>query len=215
MEKYNRAWLIGFSGAVLSLVLFAWLARQVLAGATHDFDLAVRGAIHSWASPRLTYAMRGVTELGAPAFLVTLGVILAWRLARAGRRRAAVVLVIAACGSEALDQVLKLVFHRQRPEPFFGYALPLSYSFPSGHSIASACFYGVVAAIVTVRMKSRWRKAAIWTVAALLALAVGFSRVYLGVHYPSDVIAGYLAAVIWVAAVRAGYEYWTRRTGAR
>jgi undecaprenyl-diphosphatase len=103
---------------------------------------------------------------------------------------------------------LKLIFRRARPEAFFGYAEPITYSFPSGHSIVSACFYGVLAAILTARMKSRARRIAIWMAAALLAFLIGLSRIYLGVHYPSDVLAGYAAAVIWVVAVRTGYERW-------
>jgi undecaprenyl-diphosphatase len=156
--------------------------------------------------------MRGITELGSPTFLIAMGGVLVWQLARVGRRRAGVVLIIAVLGGEALDEMLKLIFHRARPSAFFGYLEPLTYSFPSGHSISGACFYGVVAAILAIRTPSRARKAAIWTAAALIALAIGFSRVYLGVHYPSDVLAGFAAAVIWVGAVRIGYEFWTRRS---
>src|SRR5262249_13358292 len=127
------------------------------------------------------------------------------------RRRAALIFVAACVGAEALSEILKLVFRRARPEAFFGLVSPVTYSFPSGHSVMSACFYGVVAAILTTRMESRAGKIAIWTAAVLPAVAVGFSRVYLGVHYPSDVLAGYAAAAIWVGTVRTGYEIWLRR----
>jgi undecaprenyl-diphosphatase len=152
--------------------------------------------------------MRGLTWLGSPAFVVTLLLILVWRLAQQQRRRAAILLVIAALGGEALDQLLKLIFRRARPEAFFGFDSPSTYSFPSGHSITAACFYGVIAAILTIRMPSRGRKIAIWIAASLVALLIGLSRIYLGVHYPSDVLAGYAAAVIWVVAVRTGYDRW-------
>src|ERR1700682_753225 len=117
-----------------------------------------------------------------------------------GRRRPAILLVVAAAGAVALDELLKLVFHRPRPEAYFGYPLPSSYSFPSGHAVSSCCFYGVLAAIVTARMRSRAAKSAVWTAAALMAALIGLSRIYLGVHYPSDVVAGYAVAVVWVAA---------------
>ena len=68
--------------------------------------------------------------------------------------RAALIFVIAALGAEALDALLKLLFRRPRPVAFFGYAQPLTYSFPSGHSVVSCCFYGVAAAILTARMRS-------------------------------------------------------------
>jgi undecaprenyl-diphosphatase len=211
VEKQNRELIAGFLGASAALVFFGWLTRVVLAGESLRFDNAVRNAIHAWASPTLTDAMLGITQLGAAPALVILGAVLVWRLAAQGRRRAVLIFLAACVGAEALSEILKLMFRRARPEAFFGYAEPLTYSFPSGHSIMSACFYGVVAAILTTRMKSRRAKIAIWTAAALLAVAVGFSRVYLGVHYPSDVLAGYAAAAIWVGTVRGGYAIWLRR----
>lgn len=180
-------------------------------GASLQFDTAIRETIHSWASTPLTYVMRGVTQLGSPACVITVGLLFVWRLIVLGRRRAAVIFIAAAVGAEALDQILKVVLRRERPEVFFGLTQPGSYSFPSGHSVMSACFYGVMAAILTTRMKSRALRLVIWTAAILLALAVGFSRVYLGVHYPTDVLAGYAAAAIWVGTVRAGYEIWLRK----
>jgi membrane-associated phospholipid phosphatase len=194
-------------------VLFGWLARQVLRGETLRFDQSVRDGVHSWASPQLTYAMRGVTQLGEPWFLIGVSLILIWRLAAMGRKRVAILLVIAAIGAEALDGLLKLLFHRQRPEAFFGYPAPSSYSFPSGHAISACCFYGVLAAILTARIRSHWKQAAVWMAAALLAGWIGLSRIYLGVHYPSDVMAGYAAGIVWVAALRASYDVWPRRRG--
>jgi undecaprenyl-diphosphatase len=211
LEKQNRELIAGFLGASTALLFLAWLTRVVLAGDSMRFDNAVRDAIHAWASEPLTFAMRGVTQLGSGAVLVVAGILIVLRLAAQGRRRAMLIFIAACVGAEALSEILKLLFRRARPEAFFGYAEPLTYSFPSGHSIMSACFYGVVAAILTVRMESRAKKIAIWAGAALLALAIGFSRVYLGVHYPTDVLAGYATAAIWVGTVRASYEVWLRR----
>ena len=72
----------------------------------------------------------------------------------------------------------------------------------------SFCFYGAMAILLTARMPSAARRTLIWLSAALMALAIGFSRIYLGVHYPSDVLGGYCAAAIWLASVRAGYHWW-------
>ena len=211
MQKPSRTLIAGFLGAAAALVLFAWLADQVLRGQTMAFDAGVRNAVHAWASPYLTYAMRGFTFLGSPVCVIGIAALVVWQLVSAGRRRAAALLVVATCGAEGLDQILKLLFHRQRPEAFFGIADPITYSFPSGHAITAACFYGVLAAILTVRSSSLLAKAGLWTLAAVMAASIGFSRVYLGVHYPSDVLAGYAAAVVWVGAVRAGYFVWLRR----
>ncbi|MGA2268510.1 MAG: phosphatase PAP2 family protein [Bryobacteraceae bacterium] len=193
----------------MALILFVWLAREVTRGDAMRLDTPIRNAVHARAAPPLTWAMRGVSQLGSEVFLVPLGIILVWWLAATGRRRAAVVFAAAALGAEALDQILKLLFHRLRPEPFFGSAEPLTYSFPSGHAMVSCCFFGVLAAILAARDRPRARRMAIWAVAALLAGLIGFSRVYLGFHYPTDVLAGYAAAVVWLAVVRAVYLVFT------
>jgi undecaprenyl-diphosphatase len=211
IRRLNRALAAGFAAALLSLVLFGWIANQVARGRTLRFDDSVRAAVHAWASPAMTAAMRTITQFGSVPFVVAAGGLILWQLAAAGRKRAAWLLLIATLGAEALDQVLKLVFHRARPEAFFGYPEPVTYSFPSGHAITSASFYGVLAAITAVRLRRPIAKAAVWALAAFAALAIGISRIYLGVHYPSDVAAGYAAAVIWVGAVRAGYGLWLRR----
>ena len=75
--------------------------------------------------------------------------------------------------------------------------------FPSGHALLSFCLYGVLAAVLAARLKGRRARALVWAAAALLVLLVGLSRLYLGVHYPSDVLAGYAAAFVWVVAVAA------------
>ena len=216
MEREKTTLIAGFAAACLAVMLFGWLATQMLGGATQEFDTAVRHTVHAWAAPWLTFLMRKVTFLGSEFVLVPLGALITWRLVAAGRRHAAVLFTIAALGGEALNQVLKQVFERPRPEEaFFGYGLPQSYSFPSGHALVSFCFFGALAAILTQRMKLGVVKYAIWAGAALLAALIGFSRVYLGVHYPSDVLAGYSAAIVWVAAVRAGYGFWLRRRRGR
>jgi undecaprenyl-diphosphatase len=212
VPQRSRLLYAGFSAAAAALLLFGYLANEVLRGEAFRFDSFVRDRVHSWASPALTYAMQVVTQLGAPRFLIALSLVLILWLANTGRKRAAILLVVAAVGAEALDELLKLVFHRPRPEAYFGDPLPSSYSFPSGHAVSSCCFYGVLAAILTAPMRSRAAKIAVWTAAALMAALIGLSRVYLGVHYPSDVVAGYAVAVVWVAALRASYDAWLRRT---
>lgn len=189
----------GLGVALATAVFFAWLAREVLAGAAQPLDLAIRGAVHRHAFPALTFAMRVLTWAGSPAVLFPLGALLIVRWVRQGRRRSALSFAITVLGAVLLEQALKLAFARPRPAPFFNLAAPLSYSFPSGHALASCCFYGFLAAV------ARGRQALAWVAAALLVALIGFSRVYLGVHYPSDVIAGYAAAVVWLLAVRSVY----------
>jgi undecaprenyl-diphosphatase len=107
-------------------------------------------------------------------------------------------------GASVLDTVLKLAFHRARPEPYFGYVLPESYSFPSGHALFSFCFFTAGAALLAPRLQHSALRWLVWAVAASLILAIGFSRIYLGVHYPSDVLAGYAVGLIWSSVLIVG-----------
>jgi membrane-associated phospholipid phosphatase/ribulose bisphosphate carboxylase small subunit len=191
--------LISLALAVLSLFLFAWIADSVSHQRTLSFDLTVRNEVHRYASPGMTSAMVAISFLGGDGLIVA--AILAFVLFLwFRRRRAAVWLLVTLAGALILDLSLKYAFHRPRPTPFFG-PLPRTYSFPSGHSLFSFCFYGVLAGLLAHRVRSRPLRIAIWISAAVLVLAIGFSRIYLGVHYTSDVIAGYLTATLWVATM--------------
>ena len=103
-------------------------------------------------------------------------------------------------GAAVLETVLKYSFHRPRPVPFFGTAPP-SYSFPSGHALASLCFYGQLAIVLTDKICSRSARVLVWLVTGVFIAAIGLSRVYLGVHYSSDVIAGYAVATAWISSL--------------
>jgi undecaprenyl-diphosphatase len=191
--------LLGLVAAVLSLYLFAKLATEVREGETIRFDLAVRGWMHQFASPGMTLAMKGISLLGYDVLVLELLVAIMVFL-RLRWRRAAAWLAITMAGAVALDIALKHAFHRPRPAAFFGNA-PHSYSFPSGHALASFCFYAVLAGLIADRVKKPSLRVLIGAIAAALVLAIGISRIYLGVHYPSDVVAGYLAAALWVSTM--------------
>jgi len=185
--------------AVLSLLFFSWIADNVAHQRTTNFDLAVRNAVHGYASPGLTRAMVWISFLGGDGLAIAAIVaVILFLITR--RRRAVVWLLVTLAGATVLDLTLKYAFHRPRPTPFFG-LMPRTFSFPSGHSLYSFCFYGVLAGLLTARVRSLWLRIVIWTGAALLVLAIGLSRIYLGVHYASDVIAGYLTATLWVATM--------------
>ena len=191
--------LISLAGATLTLVLFGWIAREVLRGDAENFDRSVRMWVHQYASSSMTRFMTGISLLGGQLlvleFLVAIVVFLALKW-----HRAAAWLAIAVAGAIMLEYSLKLVFQRPRPTPFFGVS-PHDYSFPSGHALVSFCFYGVVAGLLADRTQSLLLEILIWASAACTIVAIGLSRVYLGVHHPTDVIAGFLAATIWVSSI--------------
>jgi undecaprenyl-diphosphatase len=203
--------LAGLICAVGALVLFGWLASEIFEGETKIFDETVRQAINQTATPALTKLMVFVSFIGSPIFFVCLGIVILIIFLRLRWRRAAVLFVITMAGEIVLDLTLKGFYRRARPDPFFDYALPASYSFPSGHALGSFCFYGILAWLVTARLENRRIRIVIRLAAAIVIFLMGFSRIYLGVHYPSDVVGGYLAALVWTMTVALGDFFFNRR----
>jgi len=202
LELVSLSLLLGLTAAIVTLVFLGWLADEVLDGETRHFDDVTRAAVHTFASPNLTTFMRGISFLGSTVFLtlVTIGTVgvFAWR--KWGRE--AKLFTITMIGASLLNVTLKLAFKRPRPVPFFNLTAPESYSFPSGHSLASCCFFAGLAAILSGRIKRKRDRAFMWIAAATMFLLIGLSRIYLGVHYTTDVIAGFAAALIWILVVR-------------
>jgi undecaprenyl-diphosphatase len=190
--------LLGWIGGLLILI---WLGQQMRRGDTPPFDDRIRLLVHAHAIPAVTALMRGLSLIGRPEILIAAGALVIFWLARTGRARTAVLFGIVVAGAEIVDQLLKLVFHRMRPVPFFGLAEPRGYSFPSGHALVSCAFFGMLAALAAARTPSRARRCFYYAAAAAMTAAIGFSRVYLGVHYPSDVLGGWAAAVSWLFSV--------------
>ncbi|HXC32152.1 MAG TPA: phosphatase PAP2 family protein [Verrucomicrobiae bacterium] len=186
--------------SVSFLILFAWLSEEVFEGSAKHVDFVVRAKVHEFFSPALTKFMLAMTFLGSIAFLATLFAILVAVWLIRGMKRPAAWLAIAVGGSVILDVSLKLAFHRARPVAFVGRA-PMTYSFPSGHALSSLCFYGVLAGLLCEWIESAAGRWAVSMAAAVLILAIGLSRIYLGVHYPTDVLGGYIAAGAWVSTL--------------
>jgi undecaprenyl-diphosphatase len=187
---------------VLALVVFAALADELAEWQPFvSLDHHVDEELNERATPWVTSAMEAVSWLGSTPglLLVTLagsGVLLARRRVRAGALVAASFL-----GSEALDALLKVEFARPRPSlahPLMPQAV--GYSFPSGHATGSMAVYGALAYlfVTTARQKRATRVLAALGVLALVLL-IGFSRIYLGEHFPSDVIGGWCVALAWLA----------------
>ncbi len=192
---------IGLLAAAIVMVLFAVLASEVLEGETQHFDDAVRMTVHGVASPHATTVLHAITQLGSPLFLLPMTLVASLIFLRRRRIRGAILLTATMVGVSLLNWILKSVFQRPRPLPFFGLTVPASYSFPSGHSLAAFCFYGALAALVTARLRSTFGSALVWAGAVVIIVAVGFSRLYLGLHYPSDIIGGYATGFVWVLTV--------------
>lgn len=212
LEFVSLSLLLGLTTAIGTIIFFGWLADEVLEGETRHFDEVTRAAVHQLASPAMTVAMRGISFLGSMLFLTCATVVIIIWFASRHWGREAKLLAITMAGASALNMSLKLAFKRSRPIPFFDLLPPESYSFPSGHALTSCCFYGAFAAILTARIKSRRVRLIVWILSTTMFLLIGLSRIYLGVHYTTDVIAGFAAAVIWILVVRfVEMELWRRK----
>ena len=184
--------------AAIATALFCGLAVAVETNRLAGFDEAIRMELHSLASPLLTLLAEKLTWLGSLGVLALFGVVAVAVLVHAGRRDGAVLLTVTMVGALVLENGLKFSFKRVRPPPFFG-SEPVTYSFPSGHALFSLCFYGGLAIAAARAVQSGAMKKGIWIATVLLVLAIGVTRIYLGVHYPSDVLGGYLVAIAWIA----------------
>ncbi len=200
VPSMRTAILASLAAALAALLLFAWLADEVFENHTRRFDAMVRAWVHQYASPPLTSVMVSVSLLGSAVLVPVITALALVIFLRLHWRRAAIWLVVSTAGGLVLELTLKNAYHRPRPTPFFGTA-PHSYSFPSGHALMSFCLYGVLAGLLSRRVRSVGIRVAVWIFAAVLIVAIGLSRIYLGVHWPSDVVAGYLAAALWVSAL--------------
>ena len=202
LEFLSLSLLLGLGAAVAALIFFSWLTDQVFEGDAVQFDEATRAAVHQLASPAMTVIMRFFSFVGSTLMLTILTAIVLVGLAIRRWGREAKLFAITMIGGSLLNMTLKLTFKRSRPLPFFDPWPPETYSFPSGHSLMSACFFGALAAILNARIKKRRVRVIMWVFATVMFLLVGFSRIYLGVHHTTDVIAGFAAALIWIQVVR-------------
>ena len=201
-EFVSLSLLLGLGAAIGALVFFGWLADEVLEDDTRHFDEVTRAAVHQFASPVLTTIMRGFSFIGSTIALTIGSIVVVVRLAMRKLGLEAKLFALTMLGGALLNMTLKLAFKRTRPVPFFNLSTPETYSFPSGHSLMSACFFGALAALLTARIKRKRVRTIVWIVCTAMFLLIGLSRIYLGVHYTTDVIAGFTAALIWILIIR-------------
>ncbi len=175
----------------LSAMLFLFIAGEVLEGKASAPDRALSLWLHRYQSAGLTSFMRLLSALGT-GYAVIAALLLSTLV---GLRRRAYPHVAILLGVSSLagvsNALMKLLFRRPRPQLGWGAPLPSSYSFPSGHAMGSAAAYGIMAFVLASLYPGlRWPLA---VTTPLLILLIGLSRVYLGVHWPSDVLAGFAA----------------------
>jgi len=202
---------VAFALFVIPAFLFVKLADRVRDQETLQLDKAVLHAVNATTSPQLDVLMAGVSQFGGVVGVLALtagAVALLW-----GRRmrRMATLLACGVGGAAVLNVLLKAFFQRDRPELWERLVAENSYSFPSGHAMASSA---LALSLIVIFWPTQWR----WLVVALgglYTLVIGYTRLYLGVHYPSDVGAGWLVSAAWVALVSIAIRYRPQRGSTR
>lgn len=192
-------WLIaGMLIAIGLLLLFVDLAEDMINQELGMFDHTVTSFIMAVKSPQMTEIMKLITAMGSSLILIGIALLAGWYLIKIKKQSwDATMLITALAGSSIMDTILKLAFHRNRPD-LMDLVQVSGFSFPSGHAMNSFVFYGMLTYLVWINFKPG--KAIYLTsfIFILLILLIGISRVYLGVHYPSDIVAGYAAGGIWL-----------------
>ncbi|MEA5599399.1 phosphatase PAP2 family protein [Rivularia sp. UHCC 0363] len=189
-------WVGGFAIAVFSLWGFFQIAEKVFAEETADFDTAILQSIYKLHTPLLNQIMTGITFFGNGSTLIFLSCFVGILLLVSRKFASAFTLVIVAFGGLGLNAWLKTLFARVRPALWERIVDVNSFSFPSGHAMVSLVIYGFVGYLLIANFRP-WRGLILFFT-TLLILAIGFSRVYLGVHWLTDVIAGYAAGLVWL-----------------
>ncbi len=195
--KEQAGWLLLlFAGMLLPLWVFVQLADEVHELEQFVFDDAILLHVHGLASPRLDAFFVVVSKLGYQG-VIALDVLVVLLLLGFRHWREGTFAAVAFIGSALLNLGTKQFFQRARPKLWESISPEETFSFPSGHAMGSMTFALV---LVLLAWHTRWR----WPVtllAAAFVVLVGYSRVYLGVHFPSDILAGWMAATAWVTGV--------------
>ncbi|MBT2583426.1 phosphatase PAP2 family protein [Planococcus sp. ISL-109] len=206
--------LIGIGLAALFIVLFAELADEMLEQELGLFDAVIIQLLGVIGSSGMDMFMFIITELGSVWFLVLMSIGVLWILAvRMQDKWGVLFFFVAIGGGSLLTILLKHLFSRERPG--INEAIDaVGYSFPSGHSMGSLIFYGFLMYLVIRTQQKPWLQWVSVFGLGLLIVLIGISRIYLGAHFPSDVLAGYIAGTIWLVLSLIALEWiqWQQRS---
>ena len=194
----------GFAGLIAMLAILGSIAAGVRSQEVFALDTWATPFLHGIASPLLDFVMLRLTDIGSSLVIVPVFAVAIAALAWKRRFGAAAFLAIATGGSVLLDTTMKLFFQRPRPQLSYAAVLPDS-SFPSGHTMNAVIFYVALALIIWSVFGRRIGLTAV-AIAAVVALGVGVSRIYLGYHYLTDVVGAILAGLSWLLVVGAAFR---------
>lgn len=194
-----RHLLLAFILFSIPFMAFAFVANEVIEGETLPYDNSILMSIYRYSSVTLDATITTITNLGGATFVVgcmtAIAGVLLWRK----KWQSIVQLTFGVLGAGAWGLLLKLLFERDRPDLWTHLVTETTYSFPSGHAMMSAA---LAFSLVAILWHTKWRWTAI-IVGGIYMIIIGLTRLYLGVHYPTDVVAGWLISFAWVILVGA------------
>ena len=196
----------GLAVAALAMWGFATIAQEVWEKETYAFDTSILLYLRSLHDPLRDRVMLAFTFFGEPNLLLALSVSLGIILWVRKHRSEATTIAVTGAGALGLNILLKQLFARARPQLWERTVDVRFYSFPSGHAMISMVIYGLLGYLLGSRFpKQRWW---IYSLTVILVAVIGLSRLYLGVHWPTDIIAGYTAGLVWLIACIYSLEVW-------
>jgi undecaprenyl-diphosphatase len=197
----------GLALVTLAAAAFAQIAEAVVEGQTEAFDEGILRFMGDIGAPWLDMLALEVTALGARVVVYMVVLVASAFLWQSRHHYSAALLWVAVIGAGLINTVLKLTFNRPRPDvfPWRTQHVGLA-SFPSGHAMTSIVVYGTLALLIARLAPTRLLRRLTWALAVFVILIVGLSRLYLGVHYPSDVLAGFIIGGAWAIVCALGME---------
>lgn len=206
---------IAFVMTILLALSFSYLAISIQNETIIDFDHTIISFVQSYETPSLTTFMTVMSWVGSATIVIPITLISLILLYFVWRRRAqALLFFIVIVGTVILNMTLKLYFHRERPD-LNRIIEETGYSFPSGHTMMAFSLYIIIAFVTWRTVQTKVGAVMLTFFAAFMILAIAISRIYLGVHFPSDIIGGFLASGLWLALSIGVYQDIQRRNTQR
>ncbi|WP_229752700.1 phosphatase PAP2 family protein [Paenibacillus physcomitrellae] len=189
---------LAFLISLLCAILFVVLALSIRRDWIVSFDRTIIGEVQGWETAGLTRFMEALSWIGTTKVVITLIVVIMLFLYFVlGHRRELIFFVWVCLGAYLLNVLIKSLFKRERPD-LHRIVEEVGYSFPSGHSMVSFALYGSLAYLLWRHVSSKGGRSVLLVINGLIIAGIGLSRIYLGVHYPSDVLGGYIASGCWL-----------------